>query len=300
MHIVVVDPSSVVRKILARALDGHIEKISDFADGNEAYQFLLANPDVDIVITSLELSGRSGLELVWDCRLLCDGGRPLYTIAMSATNEERKLAEALDGGADDFINKPPHIVELHARVRAARRALALQTQLIDAAYRDSLTGLSNRRAFYNQLNEAMNDNLAKKTFLAIADIDHFKSINDTHGHDIGDDAIVAVGSVLTALFQDKAARIGGEEFAILLNACSPTEAIKHCDEFRLACADLEIRTPLNGIGLTVSVGLCEVFSGSDQSIAFKSADQALYHAKRGGRNQVHFFDQETAVHKDVA
>lgn len=300
MHIVLVDPSSVIRKILAQALNDRASKISDFPDGDEAYDFILANPDVTIVITSLELRGRSGLELIWDLRLLCDGGRPLYTIALSASDEEKKLAEALDGGADDFISKPPHIVELLAHIRAARRAVALQTQLIDAAYRDGLTGLNNRRAFYQQLNDAMANRSGARKYLAIADIDHFKSINDTHGHDVGDEAIIAVASALTGHFGDKAARIGGEEFAILLDDGTPTHAMSQLEAFRQTCADLKIRVQGKVITLTISAGVCEIAPGFDETVAFKSADQALYDAKRNGRNQVCFFSSDSHQQKDVA
>ena len=303
MHVVVVEPSRVGQRFIERMLLGHASAITSFADGDQAYDFILNNPDVAVVLTSIELAGRSGLELLWDLRLLAQSGRPIYSIALSATHEEAKLAEALDCGADDFVNKPPRAMELQARLRAATRAVSLQQGLIYAATRDSMTDLLNRRAFFETLRAWQFDidpSDQSQPYLAILDIDHFKSVNDTHGHDVGDQAIVAVARIAKDRFPETAARIGGEEFALLLNAQSIEQARDHCETLRQSCQALEMATGDGVLRLTVSIGLTVVSKSCDVDILYKEADLALYDAKRRGRNQVRVYSPRDIPNEAVA
>ena len=121
MHIVIVDSSRVVLKIIAAQLEPRGHTVNVFTDSAQARSFLTDTPSVRVLITSLEVRPISGLELCWAARLLAEARRPLYVVTMSSARNARNLAAALDSGADDFIEKPPGAEELHARLRAAER-----------------------------------------------------------------------------------------------------------------------------------------------------------------------------------
>ena len=146
MRIVVADASRVVLKIMIKLLTDHGHVAFGFTTGEEALAKLVEDPSVDVLITSLELSGMSGFELCWECRVMTKREQQLYILAMSSLAAHERLAEALDSGADDFIGKPPNPEELFARLRAAERFAMTQRQLVRLATRDTLTGLLNRRA----------------------------------------------------------------------------------------------------------------------------------------------------------
>ncbi len=187
MRIVVVDPSRTVLKIVTGLLEAGNRAIHPFTDAPEALAYIKGNSEVDALITSVELPSMSGLELCRQVRQQMTRGRSIYIVLMSSNYEKNKLIEALDNGADDFIGKPPATEELYARLRAAKRLRDLQRELFRLATTDSLTGLLNRRAFF-ECAEAASVRCVPTNDLSaiIVDIDRFKSINDQYGHDVGD------------------------------------------------------------------------------------------------------------------
>ena len=228
----------------------------------------------------------SGPELCWQTRILARSGRPLYIILMSSTDDRRNLIKALDSGADDFISKPPLAEELSARLRAAGRVISTQRELYRNATTDSLTGLLNRRAFFGSAKEICARAEAGVALSAImVDVDHFKRINDNYGHGAGD-------VVLQALAQDLSkeeatvGRLGGEEFAMLLEGASLSAAVKAADRVRLRLQDLEVHTKEKTISMTCSFGVSQWQLGDTIDCMLRRADVALYEAKRGGRNCV--------------
>ncbi|TXM89297.1 diguanylate cyclase, partial [Methylobacterium sp. WL122] len=232
MHIVIVDSSRVVLKVITGLLEPRGHVVNTFTDSAAACAFLEETPSVRVLITSLEVRPMTGLELCWSARLLAEARRPLYVITMSSARNARNLAEALDSGADDFIEKPPGAEELHARLRAAERLTTMQDELIRLAETDSLTGLLNRRAFFARVGAVAERAGNHGTLSAVfADIDHFKRINDEHGHDVGDAAIRAVSDLLGA--QGIAGRLGGEEFAVVLPGLSLAAAEAVAGRLRL-------------------------------------------------------------------
>src|SRR6267154_4979648 len=190
MHVVVVDPSRTVLKAVSRLLTRDTHEVSTFIDGPEALAHIKSNPEASALITSAELTTMSGVELCWETRLLSGRERAIYIIMMSSNSGQKHLVSALDSGADEFIGKPPAEEELYARLRSAERLVRLQRELIRLAMVDPLTGLFNRRAFFEKAHQAVaRANESNKPAAIMFDVDHFKRVNDTYGHDVGDQVL---------------------------------------------------------------------------------------------------------------
>ncbi|KAB7785457.1 GGDEF domain-containing response regulator [Methylorubrum populi] len=285
MHIVIVDSSRVVLRIVAGMLEPRGHVVTQFTDSVEALAYVTDTPKVRALITSLEVRPLSGLELCWSARLLAESSRPLSIIAMSSARNARNLAEALDSGADDFIDKPPGAEELQARLRAAERLTTLQGDLIRLAETDPLTALLNRRAFLQRTRDAAQKTGPFGNLCAILlDIDHFKRINDEYGHDVGDAAIKAVAGLIEP--EGIAGRLGGEEFAVIVAGHPLAAAEAIASRLRLKASDLRIRSPKGPVRLTCSFGVSEWSDGETVEGLLKRADIALYEAKATGRNRV--------------
>jgi diguanylate cyclase (GGDEF)-like protein len=285
MQIVIVDSSRVVLQIIASLIEPRGHAVHAFTDSEQALQFLAATPSVRVLITSLEVRPLCGLELCWSARLLSEERGPLHVITMSSARNVRSLAEALDSGADDFIEKPPSAQELNARLRAAERLTTMQEELIRLAETDPLTGSYNRRAFFNRARSAADQNRHPGRISAILlDIDHFKRINDEHGHDVGDVAIKAVADLIAG--EGIAGRLGGEEFGIVLPGCCLSEAAARAERLRANVQALRIRGSMGMIGLSCSLGVSTWIDDDSIEDLIKRADIALYAAKSGGRNRV--------------
>jgi two-component system, cell cycle response regulator len=285
MRIVVVDPSRTVLKIVTGLLGAGNRAIHPFTDAPEALAYIKANPDVDALITSVELPSMSGLELCREVRQQIERGRSIYIVLMSSNYEKNKLIEALDNGADDFIGKPPATEELYARLRVAKRLRDLQRELFRLATTDSLTGLLNRRAFFERA-EAASVRCAPTADLCaiIVDIDRFKSINDQFGHDVGDRALKAVATQVLG-GKGIVGRLGGEEFVILVEQ-PLAQAVAGAEAIRNELAALRVPVRDTMVQLTGSFGVSEWQNGDTIDTLLKRADIALYKAKRTGRNCV--------------
>ncbi len=204
---------------------------------------------------------------------------------MSSARNVRSLAEALDSGADDFIEKPPSAEELNARLRAAERLTTMQEELIRLAETDPLTGSYNRRAFFKRARAAAAlDPRPGAVSAILLDIDHFKRINDEHGHDVGDVAIKAVAELIAGA--GIAGRLGGEEFAVILPGRGLAEAVAQAERLRADVQALRIRGTRGPIALSCSFGVSTWRDGDSVEALVKRADVALYAAKGGGRNRV--------------
>jgi diguanylate cyclase (GGDEF)-like protein len=286
MRVVVVDPSRTVLKAVSRLLASEGHEVVTFIDGPEALAHIKSDTAVGALITSAELITMSGVELCWEARLLSGRDRAIYIILMSSNAEQKHLVNALDSGADDFIRKPPAGEELYARLRSAERLVRLQRELIRLATIDPLTGVFNRRAFFEKAQQALARAGATSGLAAIMfDIDHFKGINDTCGHDTGDQVLreVSQQAVRADLITG---RLGGEEFAVLLEGADLEAARQVAESLRAAIAGLAFETPQGKLALTCSFGVSERQAGESIDGLLKRADVALYQAKRSGRNRV--------------
>jgi len=290
MRVSLVDPSRTVLKIVGGLLEARNHEVRAFTDGQEAFEYTKSDTQVGAFITSAELASMSGLKLCSQIRTLSDGGRPLYVILMSSNQDRHKLIDALDNGADDFIGKPPHVEELYARLRAAERVVSMQRELCRLASTDPLTGVLNRRAFFERAEEACARAEAGARLSAIMlDIDHFKHVNDVYGHDVGDEVIRGVARATTGETAI-VGRLGGEEFAILLERRSLADALGRAECLRLKFAELKFETEKGPMMLTCSLGVSEWQSDDTIGSLLKRADVALYKAKKDGRNRALAFD----------
>ncbi|WP_150524429.1 GGDEF domain-containing protein [Roseibium sediminis] len=285
LQIAVVESSAIGQKILKKILEdrGYLAKY--FTSAMDALDYLQSEENPVILLTSFETDGMHGLDLVWQSRLLAGGTRALYIIAMSSSTELSKAIEALDCGADDFIRKPPVAEELYAKMRSAQKMLSAQQELRFYATRDPLTKLRNRRCFMEEVGKLPG---GMDSCLLILDIDHFKSVNDTYGHQAGDMALVATATKLKDQNIGLVSRLGGEEFAIYLHDTPEALGLRAAERFREAVQQIEVDFQGKKIKFTVSIGLAfkpaEVAFNIDELYGY--ADEALYRAKESGRNRV--------------
>ena len=294
MQIIVVDPSRTVLKIVGQLLESAGQRVDPYADGTDALDCLQKNLEIDALFTSIELPTMSGIDLCREARLLSSAHRPIYIVVMSSNREQEKVVSALEGGADDYIGKPPAVEELLARIRAAERFNLMQRDLARLATTDPLTGLLNRRAFFERAETVCARAQAGSEQTAIMfDIDHFKQINDTHGHAIGDQVIRMVADEVKRTGA-LAGRLGGEEFVLLLEGTTLPNAVKLAEQLRVSIAALETKADSGVVKIRCSFGVDEWEFGDTIDDLLRRADMALYEAKNSGRNRVIVYDSESA------
>jgi diguanylate cyclase (GGDEF)-like protein len=210
---------------------------------------------------------------------------PIVFLSTEA-GRERQLA-AMETGADDFLQKPIAEDQLIAavKIRAARfRSLAEQIN------RDSLTGLLNHISFKLQLEAELSRTVraGSPLTLAMLDIDHFKRVNDTYGHPVGDRVIRGVATLLRKRLRksDLIGRYGGEEFAVVMPDTDCEAAIRVLNELRENCAQIVCCSGEQEFSCTLSIGVATSSGYADMGALIRAADGALYEAKRGGRNRI--------------
>jgi two-component system, cell cycle response regulator len=285
MRIALVDPSRAIQRAMIELIVPDEHEVLAFSEGQKALDCIGANDGVRALITSVQLADISGIQLCAAARKLVGSRRPLFIIVMSSTEDYGLVVRALDNGADDFIRKPPFPEELRARLRAADRLTSMQRDLIKYATTDSLTGLLNRRAFFGDGAEACRGAGPGKPLSAIMfDIDHFKRVNDTHGHEAGDFVLASLGETVMTASDGIVGRLGGEEFC-LLESCDLGDAIEVAECVRRSLKALHF--PQRGLsGITCSFGVAEWESGDTIDRILRRADMAMYEAKSRGRDRV--------------
>jgi diguanylate cyclase (GGDEF)-like protein len=319
LRILVVDDSPMDLKIVTTKLAKEGHELQTAADGEEGLALALRwNPH--LIISDWMMPRMDGLEL---CRALrrAENIGHVYVMMMTSNDQSEDLVTALDAGADDYIPKPINHGVLLARLRAATRVIRLQERAVrdreairefaaelsvanrklqHLALYDTLTGLPNRRYAMDRLNKEWSRSRRHGTSLIvmILDIDHFKRVNDTYGHDAGD--VVLRETALTMKQQlrasDDICRFGGEEFLVICPDANVDLARMIADRLRVAVQDHRIATDEFEGGVTVSVGVST--TGEDvESLAelLKLADEGLYAAKHAGRNKICIVDHTHAA-----
>lgn len=298
MQILVADDDADLRTLLAGTLGGWGYEVTAVADGPAAWQALQAEGAPRLALLDWTMPGMAGTQVCREARQRSDPPYP-YLILLTARGGKADLCEGLDAGADDYLVKPVEIDELKARLDAGRRIVNLQDQLLTAqrslreqASHDPLTGLWNRAAILGLLDRevARGGRDGRPVAVLMTDLDHFKSINDTHGHLAGDAVLRAAAQRLEAVVRpyDAVGRYGGEEFLVVLPGCGTEEAATLAERLRRALADRPFDVEAGELAVTLSVGVavCEDGSPADPVGLLGAADAALYQAKARGRNRV--------------
>jgi two-component system, cell cycle response regulator len=245
--------------------------------------------DPDLILLDLDMPDISGFDV---CRSLKADPElcmiPVLFLSGSTTPED-KIA-GLDLGAVDYVTKPFDAFELRARVRAALRTKHLQDMLFEHAHIDPLTGLPNRRALMERLQQewARIERHGGHLSFIMTDIDNFKSINDRFGHHVGDKILQRVAVALSGQCRenDLPARFGGDEVAIIVPGENAATAVHLADRCRREIAAACVAVQQEMIAVTASFGVADSHGVSSLGALMRRADDALYRAKRSGRNQV--------------
>lgn len=286
--ILVVDDSRASRLILSQQLRQYQCQVIEAGDGLEGCEALEANPDIKLVLADYNMPRMDGLEMVKRMRLRRDR-ESLAIIGVASGSGDTLSVKFIKGGANDFISKPFFKEELYCRIAQNLENLELMESLRHSAERDYLTGLYNRRFFFESAGKIFASAKRGHTTIAAAmvDIDHFKRINDRYGHDTGDVVLQQVSAILKDQTRDTdvLARFGGEEFCVL--CVNPGEQVVEnlFERLRRAIADATYESEGERISVTVSIGVC-VGVRDMLSHMLTEADERLYDAKSGGRNRV--------------
>lgn len=296
-RILIVDDTPDIAELLTATLQMR-DWQTEVADTGAAALAAAAQRRPDLILLDGALPDMDGFDV---CRILRDRPETAHTpiIFLTARTMHQDKINGLDLGANDYVTKPFQLEELLARIRAALRTKSLQdslsqtnAELRELSNTDPLTGLYNRRYFDDRVHQelARARRYGHPLSCCLVDLDHFKLVNDTHGHLAGDEVLRLTATILrnSTREEDVVARYGGEEFVILLMQQDTTGAVKVAEKVRRNIADhaylLEDGTRLH---LTASLGV-SIYEGGpiDVSRLIHSADTALYEIKQGGRNGV--------------
>ncbi|HEY0144471.1 MAG TPA: diguanylate cyclase [Thermoanaerobaculia bacterium] len=295
--IAIVDDDAAIRRLVRLFLRRATFDTVECTTGAEARQMLWHEP-WDLAILDRRLPDIDGVVLCAELKGNPDF-RTRYVIMLTGEDEQQDKVEGLELGADDYITKPFQYPELLARVRAGKRIVDLQKELLETNKRlellsitDGLTKLHNHRYFQDELARAFEESqrYQRPLSLAMIDIDFFKKINDSYGHAVGDEVLKAVAKLYKASTRstDLVARYGGEEFGIMMPETTLNDAIAFAEKVRTRIETSPIETQAGPITANVSIGVASVphsrIHTSKELIV--AADRALYRAKKSGRNQV--------------
>ena len=290
MKILVADDHPVTRRRLEKSLTDRGYAVVLAGTGHEALEVLGSHEAPSLAIVDWQMPGLDGLDV---CRRIreSDPLRYVYVIMLTGKNTKQDLLEAMHAGADDYMTKPFDFDELVMRVRAGERVLKLQEELRNLSMRDHLTGLLNRGTILEILNRELAQvrRGVKPASVILADIDHFKSVNDTYGHQVGDGVLVETGKRMLDRLRpyDALGRYGGEEFLIVLPSCDVAAATEVAERVRQNVGESPIITSAGDLRVSVSLGVASFDEGAaNVDAVILAADKALYSAKALGRDRV--------------
>lgn len=292
IEVLVVDDSRTARALIADLLERRNFNVYVAEDGIEAMKVLEQHPTIKMVVTDLEMPNMDGIELTNEIRRKFTREQ-ITIIGVSGATYGANTARFIKNGADDFLRKPFCPEEFYCRITQNIENLANIEKIQKAAYTDYLTELPNRRAFFQQAQGIITDCQRNNMdyCLAMLDIDFFKKVNDTYGHDGGDHVLKAMALYLIKHFESGlVARLGGEEFAILLKGESQEAMANALENFRQTIEDTPLPYEKDEIKFTISLGVVVNGKASlEQQIS--TADEGLYFAKENGRNQIKVVDE---------
>jgi two-component system cell cycle response regulator len=304
MRILIADDDPVSLRMMQRTLEKSGYQVITVDNGRRAAAEL-AKPDaprlalIDWMMPELDGPGV--------CREVRNKPRNSYVYIMLLTSRQstEDVVNGLEAGADDYLTKPCHPAELQARLHTGQRILELEDKLVIAreemrfkATHDSLTSLWDRGSIFALLKNELSRSVREKTPVSvmICDIDHFKQVNDVHGHLVGDEILQELSNRLQELVRpyDGVGRYGGEEFLIVLGGCNAEALKKRAEEVRSGIGRTPFLTNGGPITVTASIGAITIEGWSNSMPVepyLREADAALYRAKADGRNRVAYVDQ---------
>lgn len=301
MKLLVADDSNVSRMMLSAITKQWGYDVVLAEDGQQAWQIMQQDDAPQLLLLDWEMPNMNGIEVCQ--RVIAQNPEnPAYIILLTSRTASEDIVEGLSKGASDYLSKPFDSAELQVRLQVGKRMLDMQeklnatlAELTELASHDALTGLLNRRAIMDALPKEIKRMERQQQTLCIGmcDIDHFKHINDTYGHLVGDEVLKEVTKRMQSVLRehDLVGRYGGEEFLVI----TPIDKLENASMVyqRLCQATSSPPIELAEVSLTVTISCgvtCYLPNIDNQGINsfIARADQALYQAKNGGRNQVIF------------
>jgi len=295
MKILLADDEPIARTMLEHWLAGWGYQVIAVRDGEAALNALAADPELRLAILDWVMPKCDGIEV---CRRIRAGSAEpyVYVVLLTAKDDKADIIQGLDAGADDYLVKPCNPLELKVRLRAGRRVIDLQEQLVAAretlrfeAMHDSLTGLLNRGATLEQLDRELvrASRRSGPVTVVMADLDHFKAVNDTFGHATGDVVLREAARRLKIGVRayDSVGRMGGEEFIGVLPECEAKVGMQVAQRLCKLVSEAPVLTPSGKVPITISLGVAasDQFPGASAAELMRAADAALYRAKHTGR-----------------
>jgi two-component system, cell cycle response regulator len=306
MKILAAEDNPIFQSMLRNMLTKWGYEVVMARDGNEALSLLKAEDAPRLALLDWMMPGMDGVEVCRRVRLAASEPY-VYMVLLTARTESQDLLEAMDAGADDYLTKPFQALELRARLRAGRRIIELQQELLQTrealrqqATHDALTGVFNRAAILNIVRKELLRASRERLDLALlmVDLDHFKEINDSLGHPAGDAVLREAANRMIASVRryDSIGRYGGDEFLVMLPGCGQESARVQAERLRQALNTGVFPVNEQALSVTCSIG-CAALLGtgsSDVDALIRAADASLYKAKQQGRNRTELADPEPA------
>lgn len=310
MRILIAEDDYTSRTVLSGVLKKGGYDVMVTVNGAEAWD-ALQKPDAPVlIILDWMMPEMDGPDVVRRVRAL-QTDRPPYIIMLTSKGDKVDIIAGLDAGANDYLAKPFDSGELRARIEVGRRMVEMQDALIESrqilahqATHDLLTGLPNRRAILDRLREELSRARRHDNLLAVGmfDIDHFKQVNDTYGHQTGDDVLCGLAKILSETNRDYdvAGRLGGEEFLVITPMKAGKDWITVYDRLCATIAESKITTKSGLLSITVSIGVACAGIDSTVDEILEATDKAMYRAKNEGRNRVVAHEWRHVSRKDKA
>ena len=298
MRVLIAEDDPISRHLLKATLTKWGYEVLAAEDGQQAWEMFQQPGAPNLAVLDWMMPGIDGLEV---CRRVRAAGRDqyVYILLLTAKGTRENVVEGMEAGADDYVVKPFDAEELKVRLRAARRILDLEARLLDSqrqllvqATHDGLTGLLNRMAIMESLRRELERSRREGRGLCVAvvDMDKFKAINDTYGHNAGDVVLVEVARRMQTHVRpyDFVGRYGGDEFLIVLSGCGLDEGKGLVERICQAVSADAVDVDGVAVGVTISVGLAALdpVEQVDAELAIQRADKVMYQAKSAGRNQL--------------
>lgn len=281
IDVLVADDSRLFRTRMQSLLDAHLFRVHVCKDGKEAFDIAQTLKNLKLIISDNQMPDITGFDLVRLIRKKFPKDSVAF-IGMSKDDSEELSARFIKYGANDFLVKPFSPEQFYTRVNQNIQNILLIDQIKEMSFKDYLTGLYNRRYFFGRVRELYGAENPKT--IALLDIDFFKRVNDTYGHDCGDAVLKKFSCILSKYIGDDGivARFGGEEFCIYTYE---HKSESYFEELRKKIEEFEIEYENITLRVTASIGLCSAF-GLSLDDMISHADSLLYKAKQIGRNRI--------------